>query len=255
MSRLWNLFAKRKPAESNTDDVPLNLDKRMNPRYRIADPRLARVRCKAAGFVVENVSFSGIALRLEGRDEEKSSPLLCETGVVEATLTLLDRTTSLRARRVFATPHRAGFCLAHETAETLLFLQEPLDLMRRGSDMIRVDKRFLKEEYRREGWFYWRGDSGIDLRILAPDGRFEEGILTFLSQDRYLEVVVRGGSLSTRVPIPGGGFLDQPMQQTHRPDGEVLRKALCVLLGMMDEQRNESLELFQEMCAKASMNA
>lgn len=242
MSGIWKFFRRNRDVQGSVEDDAAGAEKRMAPRYRIGNAVLGSIVCQNTGavFPIDNLSYSGIALTIPEDGLHRSSPLVSAGGFLRAQMLVVGQSVDVQVRRVFLSSKRGGYCISHETPDVLLFLREPLEMMRRGGDMVRIDPRFLKEQYQKEGWSYWRADAGIDLRLYAPKsvGKLQEAIMTFRVLDRYYEVIWQQDLLITRVPASSGGVLDVGMQQNVKPDVEVVRQAVCLLLGLTSTIRD-----------------
>jgi hypothetical protein len=244
---LFDKFAKalgRKDEETSVQQVDplqaelatLNKDGRLHARYVLYADNLGTLRLDSQGLtgVLKDVSYGGFAVRFDVTPDD------CRAleGDLSATLTVLDRTIRCRLTPVRVVKQHssifAGFCIIHESADTLVFLREFIEPLRWGKSLMSIGEDVRNERLRGQEWTCLRGDGPTDLILRrGPDSQMAEAMLTFKSRDSYAELTYRNGILRTGQTITGPQSdpksLGAQMASTDLLDPHLLRQAICIL--------------------------
>jgi hypothetical protein len=242
----------------------LNKDGRLHARYMIETDAAARVELDGGLVgVVRDISYGGVAVRFEA-----GSQLLPTTlpPVAIAKMHLLDRSVDCKLGLVRSMAQGsqallAGFTIAHETTETLVFLRELIEPLRRGVSLAELGAAILNERYNGPEWSCWRGDGPTDLvlKTHGPSGSkgLAEGLLTFAADGFYCEITFKGRSVTvTRIDALPSEAAGHTRLGTRMPadaqDAErhILRHAACILMAAPESARQTARPMLEAMIAR-----
>lgn len=224
---------------------------RIQHRYTLRNPDLGTLSAKGSSFPIDNISYSGVAISYTNPNTLRDSGLTTPDQQIACELSLLGRSTPATAQLVFTKETRAGYFFVHATGDTLLFLRDFLEFMRRGADMTLIDTTLLKEKFRDQNWKVFRGTESDDLKIRMSQGEktIAESLMTFLSAGEYCEICMLDSNFTTRKTSQkrgSGQGATATTTQSNQIDASVLRAGLSMLIGQQDRTNNEAVSLLAQ---------
>jgi hypothetical protein len=245
--KITSAFRTKNSNDANADERPQQ-EVRIQHRYSLKHPSLGTLNAGKASFAIDNISYSGVAISFKELNALSAVGLATPNQQIFCSLTLLGRNAPATAQLVFAKETRAGYFFIHATGDTLLFLRDFLEFMRRGSDMMAIDTTLLKERFREQNWKVFRGTESDDLklRMSSDEKTIAESLLTFLNAGEYCEVCTLGTAFTTRKTAQkrgSGQGSTAATTQSNEVDASVLRAGLSMLIGQQDRTNDESVAL------------
>ena len=212
-------------------------DRRLTQRFGLDSPLLY-------GFVqiekkmdcpLRDLSYGGFSVHLTTPEMVRDSANLPTTVALE--IDLLGAKMIGEATQVFANKERLGYSFCHESAAMLVFLRRFLEFMRLGSQATLLDKKFVKEQYQGAEWNCFRGEGPLDimLRQSISTGELEDSLVTFREKEEYRSLSFRENKILTHKSIDLTGVATR-MAPTSGVDPDLLRKAVCLLIGTLQEK-------------------
>jgi hypothetical protein len=184
--------------------------------------------------VVKDLSYGGFAVRFDVTPDDQR----ILSGELSAELTILGRKIACKVTPVRVVKQHAsifaGFCVVHETADTLVFLREFIEPLRCGKSLMAISEAVRNERFKGQEWTCLRGEGPTDLILRrGEDSHMAEAMLTFKTPTSYGELTYRNGILRTGRVIKTVENNVQSMgaqiASTDEPDPELLRQAICIL--------------------------
>lgn len=256
LSKLAKAF-QRDPTSQGIESrelAAINRDSRLHARYMIAVENLAFLHFPDRTIgAIRDVSYGGMAVKiplpatnsLQVQDKLKAKLQVLDRSI-ECSLALVRSVAQADVGILFA-----GFSIHHDSADTLIFMRDLIEPLRCGKSLVLIDQSVRHERYQGHEWLCFRGDGPTDLIVrLGKDGAtLLEALLTFRISDCYSELSLKQNTLRTgRMRGEGEKKLavGSQMASTAEIDLEVLRQAICILLGMPSEFRHISCQLLSE---------
>jgi hypothetical protein len=260
--KITSAFRTQQPEKSNPNSKPIQ-EIRIQQRYSFPNASLGAICTQSECFPIQNLSYSGVGVSFSSIEMLRSAGLASSDHQVQVQvqLNLLGRSVAATIQLVFEKDKRAGYFFVHSTGDTLLFLRDSLEYMRRGAQMSTIDPSLLKERFRDQNWKIFRGAESDDVRVrLSDDGKtFEEALITFLDGGEYCEVCILGDVFSTRRTSQkrGSGQAGSPTTtQTAELDFTVLRAGLALIIGLSNSRSSNFVEpLVQKIWERYSAEA
>jgi hypothetical protein len=204
-------------------------NQRSHPRFVFSQLSSARVLFEnGVEGKIRDLSYSGMGLEFSSPED------LAKIGqAAPVNLHIFNYQTSAIINLVYAGNTIGGFCFQHRDPNVLLFLRQILEFCRCGSTMVELGKSLVQDRYKGEDFVVLRGDGPTDLILQKGGDVFKTALLTFLDGKSYFHLRIDGNKIHTGRSIDQGtsGSVSAQMQEHTKPDKEVLKKAIYILLG------------------------
>jgi hypothetical protein len=245
--KITSAFRTQHPGGSDSSSKPFQ-EIRIQQRYSFSHAPLGSISNTHGIYPIQDLSYSGVGVNFTNSENLSKSGLAIPDQQIPVQLNLLGRSVAATIQLVFERDGRAGYFFIHATGDTLLFLRDSLEYMRRGADMVPIDPSLLKERFREQNWKIFRGAESDDLRVrVSDDGKtVEETLVTFLDGGEYCELCILGNVFSTRRTSQkrGSGQAGSPTTtQSAELDLTVLRSCLALLIGLNNSRNNDFIAL------------
>lgn len=203
-------------------------DKRNHQRYLTLPAGTVDLILGTSKLKVKDLSYGGMLIG--GIPDGAENTTVIHAG----SLIVLGDRIDIKFKIVYYSKITCGAAFVHDTPTTLLFLRTPLEWMRCGRSLTKVDPAALDDRYRTANILVYRGDLQTDLTIQAQTPGTKDIVrINFRIGEDYKQVEIVGSKISSASmtktealhPVSRGVSTDDEI------DRHTMRCAAAILIG------------------------
>ncbi len=214
-------------------------DKRLHERYSLLPPGAGFIIADGESLPVKDLSYGG--LQLQGIPDGADNTSIIHDRVLQ----LFGEKTPVKFKVAYYSKTNSGLIFVHDTPTTLLFLRQPLEYIRAGTSLKKIDSSMLHERYREHQSRLYRGD--LQSELLVMDNHPSTGASLVASirmgeQQKQLRFnrneFVTGIISKAEQLVPTSASLEMD----ERPDHYTVRMVTALLTGAITQLTDPVLE-------------
>jgi hypothetical protein len=242
------LFSKE-PSPNAVSEKQSYRDLRMHARVRpnIRSVMYAQIGAGSGGVHAEiiDISYGGFALSV---DPARSSEVMNAT---QATIFVGNTECHVSVKYLHRRGNVCGYSFSHEAPDALIYLREPIEMMKRGSSLMKVPHAGEKSESSAFNSTYWRGEGPTDLKLVRTSGSGELSEMHLSSREgrNYYCITFKDGAITQSETKQEESAKphkqNDNMQASRGMDQATMKKVLLILNGVEDQELLELTGTFR----------
>ena len=211
-------------------------------RYRVSIPLISILINNESAIAPVDLSYGGFSI--------PSTSLKTQIHLsqrITSRLRILNQEVTTSAVLTNNAGKNYGFAFLYKTTDALLFMQQIIEFVKRGSSLAELAPENLKDEYKNAGWQYFRGEGPTDLLIRASESPKPDILMTYKTAHAYKEIKSENDRLSTAVGIDDDSRLSSRMKPDRNISVETLREAVYIAMGIANQKLLRDIRPFCEL--------